>query len=115
MNVYCLETEDDYFLYIDLCHIHLNMNFYFQRNPEIFNRASLLNIGYLEAMKTSAEFDCIFFHDVDIYMEDGRAMYSCDFAPVHLAAYTRGHNYQSVLFSFHSSIVKVMLNSVVIF
>ena len=77
------------------------MNFYFQRNPEIFNRASLLNIGYLEAMKTSDEFDCIFFHDVDIYMEDGRAMYSCDFAPVHLAAYTRGHNYESVQYYFH--------------
>ena len=67
---------------------------FFQRNPEIFNRASLLNIGYLETMKTSDEFDCIFFHDVDIYMEDGRAMYSCDFAPLHLAAYTRGHNYE---------------------
>ena len=56
-------------------------------------------------MKTNEEFDCIFFHDVDIYMEDGRAMYSCDFAPVHLAAYTRGHDYQSAPLSFYSSFI----------
>ena len=41
-----------------------------------FNRAKLLNVGYLEAMKTG-HFDCLIFRDVDLYPEDLRNLYSC--------------------------------------
>ena len=91
LNAFVLLTSA-YVSTVNSIHVKLEL---FQRNPTTFNRASLLNIGYLEAMKTDS-YDCIVFHDVDIYMEDGRAMYTCDFAPLHLAAYTRGHDYQSV-------------------
>ena len=40
-----------------------------QAKDEIFNRASLMNIGYLEARK-SYPYDCYVFHDVDLIPEN---------------------------------------------
>ncbi|XP_050816738.1 beta-1,4-galactosyltransferase 4 isoform X2 [Gopherus flavomarginatus] len=48
-----------------------------------FNRAKLLNVGYLEAMKEE-NWDCFIFHDVDLVPENDLNMYTCDNQPKHL-------------------------------
>lgn len=42
-----------------------------------FNRAKLLNIGFLEARRMAPELDCYTFHDVDTVPEDLRLKYVC--------------------------------------
>lgn len=50
-----------------------------------FNRAMLLNVGYLEAKKIK-EFDCFIFHDVDLLPLNDRISYTCSKNnPRHLA------------------------------
>ncbi|XP_056415867.1 beta-1,4-galactosyltransferase 4 [Hyla sarda] len=48
-----------------------------------FNRAKLLNIGYLEALKEE-NWDCFIFHDVDLLPENDFNTYLCDSEPKHL-------------------------------
>ncbi|NXP52970.1 B4GT4 galactosyltransferase, partial [Heliornis fulica] len=48
-----------------------------------FNRAKLLNVGYLEAIK-EANWDCFIFHDVDLVPENDFNVYMCDRQPKHL-------------------------------
>lgn len=48
-----------------------------------FNRAKLLNIGYLEALK-DYNWDCFIFHDVDLVPENDHNLYVCDMQPKHL-------------------------------
>ncbi|KFU97409.1 Beta-1,4-galactosyltransferase 4, partial [Pterocles gutturalis] len=48
-----------------------------------FNRAKLLNVGYLEALK-EANWDCFIFHDVDLVPENDFNLYMCDRQPKHL-------------------------------
>ncbi|OPJ66618.1 beta-1,4-galactosyltransferase 4 [Patagioenas fasciata] len=48
-----------------------------------FNRAKLLNVGYLEALK-EANWDCFIFHDVDLVPENDFNVYTCDRQPKHL-------------------------------
>ncbi|XP_076204912.1 beta-1,4-galactosyltransferase 4 isoform X2 [Aptenodytes patagonicus] len=48
-----------------------------------FNRAKLLNVGYLEALK-DANWDCFIFHDVDLVPENDFNIYMCDRQPKHL-------------------------------
>ncbi|NXW61564.1 B4GT4 galactosyltransferase, partial [Eurystomus gularis] len=48
-----------------------------------FNRAKLMNVGYLEAIK-EANWDCFIFHDVDLVPENDFNTYMCDRQPKHL-------------------------------
>ncbi|XP_009878207.1 PREDICTED: beta-1,4-galactosyltransferase 4 [Charadrius vociferus] len=48
-----------------------------------FNRAKLLNVGYLEALK-EMNWDCFIFHDVDLVPENDFNVYMCDKQPKHL-------------------------------
>ncbi|NWI67872.1 B4GT4 galactosyltransferase, partial [Todus mexicanus] len=50
-----------------------------------FNRAKLMNVGYLEALK-EANWDCFIFHDVDLLPENDYNIYMCDRQPKHLVA-----------------------------
>uniref|UniRef100_A0A8C5N3P3 Beta-1,4-galactosyltransferase n=1 Tax=Leptobrachium leishanense TaxID=445787 RepID=A0A8C5N3P3_9ANUR len=45
-----------------------------------FNRAKLLNVGYLEALKQK-DWDCFIFHDVDLLPENDFNLYLCDTEP----------------------------------
>ena len=37
----------------------------------------LMNVGYVEALKTKQTFDCFYLHDVDLVPEDDRHSYAC--------------------------------------
>ncbi|XP_025602829.2 beta-1,4-N-acetylgalactosaminyltransferase bre-4 isoform X2 [Athalia rosae] len=49
-----------------------------------FNRAMLMNVGYVEALKEYS-FDCFIFHDVDLLPEDDRNLYTCPEQPRHMS------------------------------
>ncbi|XP_072283366.1 beta-1,4-galactosyltransferase 3-like [Pyxicephalus adspersus] len=74
-----------------LYHLHpflqrqqLNYGIYIihQAGNATFNRAKLLNVGFKEAMRDE-DWDCLFFHDVDLIPEDDRNLYTCDKFPKH--------------------------------
>ncbi|XP_068926072.1 beta-1,4-galactosyltransferase 4 [Petaurus breviceps papuanus] len=54
-----------------------------QAGNEKFNRARLLNVGYLESLKEE-NWDCFIFHDVDLVPENDLNLYICDVHPKHL-------------------------------
>lgn len=43
-----------------------------------------MNVGFREAMRDE-DWDCLFFHDVDLIPEDDRNTYVCDAHPKHAA------------------------------
>lgn len=56
-----------------------------QKTGDKFNRAALLNIGFLEALKLH-KWDCFIFHDVDLIPLDDRNLYRCpDKQPRHMS------------------------------
>nr|XP_027229655.1 beta-1,4-galactosyltransferase 2-like [Penaeus vannamei] len=59
---------------------------------DLFNRARLLNVGYLQAL-TDGPFDCYAFHDIDMLPEDDRHLYHCSPQPRHLAVAASNQNY----------------------
>ncbi|XP_012584944.1 PREDICTED: beta-1,4-galactosyltransferase 4 isoform X2 [Condylura cristata] len=54
-----------------------------QAGSKKFNRAKLLNVGYLEALKDE-NWDCFIFHDVDLVPENDFNLYKCESQPKHL-------------------------------
>ncbi|XP_051952648.1 beta-1,4-galactosyltransferase 4 [Xyrauchen texanus] len=54
-----------------------------QAGEATFNRAKLLNVGYLEALKDQS-WDCFIFHDVDLVPENDKNLYMCEEQPKHL-------------------------------
>ncbi|KAG8454441.1 hypothetical protein GDO86_000894 [Hymenochirus boettgeri] len=55
-----------------------------QDGSNTFNRAKLLNIGYMEALK-DYDYDCFVFSDVDIVAMDDRNIYRCFSQPRHIS------------------------------
>lgn len=55
-----------------------------QTNGSLFNRAELMNIGFVEAQKL-AHWDCFVFHDVDLLPLDDRNLYTCPDQPRHMS------------------------------
>ncbi|MCJ8749329.1 hypothetical protein PDJAM_G00174910 [Pangasius djambal] len=55
-----------------------------QDGDETFNRAKLLNVGYVEALK-DYDYDCFVFSDVDLIPIDDRNLYKCYDQPRHLS------------------------------
>lgn len=53
---------------------------FFQAGNYSFNRAQLINIGFLEAVKIS-DFECFVFHDVDHILENDQNNYECPESP----------------------------------
>ncbi|XP_034034399.1 beta-1,4-galactosyltransferase 4 [Thalassophryne amazonica] len=54
-----------------------------QAGDATFNRAKLLNVGFLEAQKDYS-WGCFIFHDVDLVPENDHNLYKCDKYPRHL-------------------------------
>ncbi|XP_068160280.1 beta-1,4-galactosyltransferase 1-like [Antennarius striatus] len=59
----------------------------------VFNRAKLLNVGYVEALKED-NYDCFVFSDVDLIPLDDRNLYRCFDNPRHLAVAMDKFNFQ---------------------
>ncbi|CAH8562774.1 unnamed protein product [Schistosoma turkestanicum] len=55
-----------------------------QEGTTTFNRALLMNVGFIESHRIT-DFDCFIFHDVDLLPEDDRNMYRCSEQPRHLS------------------------------
>ncbi|XP_019948844.2 beta-1,4-galactosyltransferase 3 [Paralichthys olivaceus] len=75
-----------YYLHPFLQRQQLNYGIYIihQAGNYTFNRAKLMNVGLREAMREE-DWDCLFFHDVDLIPEDDRNTYVCDSNPKHSA------------------------------
>ncbi|XP_055954711.1 beta-1,4-galactosyltransferase 4 isoform X2 [Patella vulgata] len=59
--------------------------FVIEQDPqEKFNRALMMNVGYLEALKQD-NYSCFIFHDVDMYPINDNNIYKCSTSPRHLA------------------------------
>ncbi|CAL8311670.1 unnamed protein product [Merluccius merluccius] len=56
-----------------------------QHGTTTFNRAKLLNVGFVEALKEYA-YDCFVFSDVDLVPMDDRNVYRCHGEPRHMAS-----------------------------
>ena len=69
------------------------MNVHHNPEPELFNRAALMNVGYLEA-RTHDDFDCYVFHDVDQVPEDLSNLYYCSDQPRHLVVTRSSTHYK---------------------
>ncbi|XP_060769050.1 beta-1,4-galactosyltransferase 4 isoform X2 [Neoarius graeffei] len=63
--------------------LHYAIYIIHQAGDAMFNRAKLLNIGYLEALK-DFNWDCFIFHDVDLVPENDHNLYMCEAQPKHL-------------------------------
>lgn len=64
-----------------------------QAGTDDFNRAMLLNVGFVEALGMR-EFDCFIFHDVDLLPEDDRNLYTCPHQPRHMSVAVDVFNYR---------------------
>ncbi|CAF0873722.1 unnamed protein product [Brachionus calyciflorus] len=61
-----------------------------------FNRALLINIGYLEALKEDRKWDCFIFHDVDMLPENSKNIYECDpLVPKQMAVAINTYSYST--------------------
>ncbi|XP_067423932.1 beta-1,4-galactosyltransferase 2 [Emydura macquarii macquarii] len=56
-----------------------------QYGEDTFNRAKLLNVGFLEALKDEDDYGCFIFSDVDLVPMDDRNLYRCYEQPRHFA------------------------------
>ena len=66
-----------------------------QRDPVLFNKAAIMNVGYAEAMRRwKGQFDCVVFHDIDLIMEDDRNIITCGHNPVHYGVYLDRRGYR---------------------
>lgn len=50
----------------------------------LFNRAALMNVGFVEALKMN-HWDCFIFHDIDLLPMDDRNLYTCPDQPRHMS------------------------------
>uniref|UniRef100_A0A0B7AJW4 Galactosyltransferase N-terminal domain-containing protein n=1 Tax=Arion vulgaris TaxID=1028688 RepID=A0A0B7AJW4_9EUPU len=85
-----------------------------QEADSLFNRAILMNIGFVESLKIR-NYDCFVFHDVDLLPLDDRNYYSCSDEPIHLSASIDVHNYKLMyheLFGGASMMTKEMMEKV---
>ncbi|XP_014649797.1 PREDICTED: beta-1,4-galactosyltransferase 3-like isoform X2 [Ceratotherium simum simum] len=64
-----------------------------QVNNTAFNRGKLRNVGFWEAMQEE-DWDCVFFHDVNLLPEDDRNLYICDIFPAHVSVAIDKFNYR---------------------
>ena len=65
-----------------------------QSGNALFNRAKLLNIGF-DYVSDLDEFDCFIFHDVDLILENDKAIYKCiDGVAQHYSGYIDKFDYQ---------------------
>ncbi|XP_071480737.1 beta-1,4-galactosyltransferase 5-like [Diadema antillarum] len=74
-----------------------------QANQELFNRAMLMNVGFLEALNFT-DYDCFIFHDVDHIPLDDHNYYGCSGMPRHFLSGADRWNYKLPYKSFFGAV-----------
>ena len=64
--------------------IHYRIFIISQEDKLTFNRAMLLNVGFIEALNIF-DWSCFILHDVDLLPEDDRNLYTCPDMPRHMS------------------------------
>ncbi|ESO05125.1 hypothetical protein HELRODRAFT_122556, partial [Helobdella robusta] len=62
--------------------------------PDIFNKAAIMNAGFIEVMKLYDDFDCFIFHDVDMAPLEYSNFYVCLDIPRHVGAFLATFHFQ---------------------
>lgn len=81
---------------------------------QTFNRAKLMNVGFVEGMKLYP-WECFIFHDVDLLPEDDRNFYSCPTIPRHMSVAVDKFSYKlpyATIFGGISAITVAQLRSI---
>jgi len=65
-----------------------------QNLPAVFNKATMMNIGFLEASRLFPQLNCVMFQDADSLAEDDRLLMRCDERPHHYALTLSRWGYQ---------------------
>ncbi|XP_072171076.1 beta-1,4-galactosyltransferase 6-like [Diadema setosum] len=74
-----------------------------QANQDLFNRAMLMNVGFLEALNFT-RYDCFIFHDVDHIPDDDRNYYGCTDMPRHFLSGADRWNYKLAYKNFFGAV-----------
>ncbi|XP_027130197.1 beta-1,4-galactosyltransferase 1-like isoform X2 [Larimichthys crocea] len=74
-----------------------------QDGEGVFNRAKLMNAGFVEALK-EYDYDCFVFSDIDLVPMDDRNLYRCFQNPRHLAVAMDKFNFQLPYGSFFGGV-----------
>lgn len=82
-TIIIVRTEHSLLIHVVYNHAGVR-EFNFQSNASIFNRAALLNVGFLESLKLD-NFDCFVTHDVDLIPIHLCNIYQCTHQPRHLS------------------------------
>jgi len=87
--------------------IHYRIYIINQEDSFDFNRASLMNAGFIEALK-DFNWSCFIFHDVDHLPEDTRNIYTCKEEPRLLAVAVDKWEYNMPYKTYFGGVVAVM-------
>jgi beta-1,4-galactosyltransferase 3 len=85
-----------------------------QISNQTFNRAKLMNVGFVESLKLY-NWQCFVFHDVDLLPEDDRNLYTCPEQPRHMSVLGDQFKYQlpySSLFGGISALTRQQLEKI---
>lgn len=75
-QIYSLDLQNRLYMFLSTVCSH------FQANELEFNRAMLMNVGYIEALNYT-QWDCFIFHDVDHIPLSHGNFYGCSGMPKH--------------------------------
>lgn len=64
-----------------------------QTGIDLFNKGTMMNVGFVEAMKLF-NYDCLIFHDVDLLPENDRNFYTCSEQPKHMSVAVNTFSYR---------------------
>ena len=88
-NTFTLICEKNVLLKIIFYHMTILSQVY----PDVFNKASIMNVGFREATLADS-FDCFIFHDVDMIPENDYNFYTCTPKPRHVGSHCDKFNYE---------------------
>lgn len=77
-----------------------------------FNRAKLLNIGFVESLK-QYDWQCFVFHDVDLVLENDKCLYRCPEMPRHLSVAIDKYKYRLPYYSIFGGITSMTVDHMI--
>lgn len=79
----------------------------------LFNRAALMNVGFVESQKLG-DWDCFIFHDIDLLPMDDRNLYNCPDQPRHSKSFVIILNCSILRFDFNFPVFFIFAVSVAV-